>query len=187
MSSNRLNPLDSSVPPIDWAWCRFDDLGLRGLYEVMAIRQRVFILEQGPYLDADGLDDRAWHLLGRARSNAGGSAGGGAGDGEGGGELLAYLRLVDPGLKYAEPSIGRVVTDASVRRTGLGRRLLAEAVAGHDRLWPGHGNRISAQSHLQDFYAAFGFRTVSAAPYLEDNIPHVEMWRVPGAGSAPSA
>ncbi|WP_047198344.1 GNAT family N-acetyltransferase [Caldimonas brevitalea] len=135
-------------------------MSLQGLYDVLALRQRVFILEQGPYLDADGLDQHAWHLLGRDEA----------------GRLLAYLRVVDPGLKYAEPSIGRVVTDAAARGLGLGRRLVAEAVAGLDRLWPGHANRISAQTHLQAFYCAFGYQPVGE-PYLEDGIPHIEMLR----------
>jgi len=145
---------------LSWRWSRFEDLGLQGLYDVMAIRQRVFVLEQGPYLDADGLDQHAWHLLGR--------------DDEG--RLLAYLRIVDPGFKYDEPSLGRVVTDAAVRGSGAGRALVAEGVAGCDRLWPGLAVRISAQAHLQRFYGEVGFATVSDE-YQEDDIPHVEMLR----------
>lgn len=152
-----------SPTPITWTWQRFEDLGVQGLYDVLALRQRVFILEQGPYLDADGLDASAWHLLGR----------------DGAGALVAYLRVVDPGAKYDEPSIGRVVTDAAVRGSGLGHRLLAEAVAGLARLWPGRANRISAQQHLQGFYGAYGWRSVGEA-YLEDGIPHVAMQRPPG-------
>jgi ElaA protein len=143
-----------------WHWSRFEELGVHALYEVLALRQRVFILEQGPYLDADGLDPHAWHLLGR--------------DGEG--KLVAYLRVVDPGYKYDEPSIGRVVTDKAARGSGIGRLLVAEGVAGCDRLWPGLAVRISAQAHLQRFYGEVGFETVGD-PYLEDEIPHVEMLR----------
>jgi len=143
-----------------WHWSRFGELGLQGLYDVLAIRQRVFVLEQGPYLDADGLDQHAWHLRGL--------------DGEG--RLMAYLRIVDPGFKYDEPSIGRVVTDAAVRGTGAGRALLHEGVAGCDRLWPGRAVRISAQAHLQRYYGRVGFEPVGQ-PYLEDGIPHVEMLR----------
>ena len=143
-----------------WHWSRFEGLSLQALYDALALRQRVFILEQGPYLDADGLDQHAWHLFGRNDA----------------GELLAYLRAVDPGHKYDEPSLGRVVTDASVRGTGVGRQLVGEGVAGCDRLWPGQAVRISAQAHLQRFYGAFGFGPVGEA-YLEDGIPHIEMLR----------
>ncbi|MDE1951037.1 MAG: GNAT family N-acetyltransferase [Burkholderiales bacterium] len=147
-----------------WGWQRFAELGVDNLYDALALRCRVFVLEQGPYQDPDGLDRGAWHLLGRSTGDAG----------EGG--LIAYLRLVDPGLKYAEPSIGRVVTAAEWRGRGLGRRLVAEGVAGCARLWPGRAIRISAQAHLERFYAGFGFAAVGA-PYLEDGIPHLEMLR----------
>ncbi|HET9821048.1 MAG TPA: GNAT family N-acetyltransferase [Burkholderiaceae bacterium] len=143
-----------------WTWHRFEQLGVDGLYDALQLRCRVFVLEQGPYLDPDGLDRRAWHLLGRDE----------------GGALAAYLRLVDPGAKFDEPSIGRVVTTPETRGTGLGRALVAEGVAGHDRLFPGCGNRISAQAHLERFYEAFGYRRVGEG-YLEDDIPHLEMWR----------
>ncbi len=146
--------------PIHWQWSRFEELSLQGLYDILAVRQKVFILEQGPYLDADGLDQHAWHLQGR--------------DDEG--RLLAYLRVVDPGFKYEEPSIGRVVTAAEARGTGLGRLLVAEGVAGCDRLWPGLAVRISAQAHLQRYYGQVGFAAVGDE-YLEDEIPHVEMLR----------
>ena len=48
-----------------WTWTRFEELGVQGLYEVLALRCRVFVLEQGAYLDPDGLDAHSWHLQGR--------------------------------------------------------------------------------------------------------------------------
>lgn len=150
------------MAPIHWQWTRFEGLTLQALYDVLALRQKVFVLEQGPYLDADGLDQHSWHLLGRDDS----------------GELLLYLRVVDPGLKYDDPSIGRVVIDKSLRGTGLGRVMMAEAMRRCSDAWPGRGNRISAQAHLGRFYGEFGFVPVGEA-YLEDNIPHQEMWRQP--------
>jgi ElaA protein len=145
---------------VNWTWCRFAELGVENLYDALALRSRVFVLEQGPYLDPDGADRPAWHLLGR----------------DTGGALHAYLRLVDPGVKYAEPSLGRVVTAPEVRGTGLGRRLVAEGVARSALAWPGRGIRISAQAHLARFYGEFGFFGVGE-PYLEDDIPHIEMVR----------
>ena len=79
-----------------------------------------------------------------------------------------------PGLKYAEPSIGRVITAPEVRGTGLGRRLFAEGVQRCEAAWPDQGIRISAQAHLERLYASYGFARVGAN-YLEDDIPHVEM------------
>jgi ElaA protein len=143
-----------------WQWFRFADLGVDNLYDALALRCRVFILEQGAYLDPDGIDRVSWHLLGRDEQ----------------GVLHAYLRLVDPGVKYAEPSMGRVITSPEKRGTGLGRALVAQCMAQQDRVWHGHGNRISAQAHLAPLYAHFGYVAVGET-YLEDNIPHLEMLR----------
>jgi len=147
-----------------WTWARFEGLSLDDLYDALALRAQVFGVEQAcAYLDPDGLDRQAWHLLARER----------------GGRLVAYLRVVDPDAKYDVPSIGRVVVDPSRRGTGLGGTLMTEGLARCDAAWPGRANRISAQSHLQVFYAAQGYEA-RGQPYLEDDIPHIEMER-PGS------
>jgi ElaA protein len=143
-----------------WHWSRFHELGVDRLYDALALRCRVFILEQGPYLDPDGLDRHAWHLLGHDDA----------------GVLQAYLRVVDPERKFDEPSIGRVITAPEVRGRGAGRVLVGEGVRRCLQAFPGQGIRISAQAHLARFYGGFGFATVGE-PYLEDGIPHVEMLR----------
>lgn len=145
-----------------WAWQRFEALGVDSLYALLALRARVFILEQGPYLDPDGLDQHSWHLLGR----------------DGRGALVAYLRIVDAGLKYAEPSMGRVVLEKSLRGSGLADALVAEGLVRAAQAWPGQGNRISAQAHLQRFYGRHGFAP-QGETYLEDDIAHIQMWRSP--------
>ena len=145
-----------------WTWQRFADLGVDNLYDLLALRCRVFILEQGAYQDPDGIDRQSAHLLGRDAA----------------GEARACLRIVDPGIKYAEPSMGRVVLDKGLRGSGLADVLVAEGLARADTAWPGRGNRISAQAHLQRFYGRHGYLPVGE-PYLEDNIPHIEMWRAP--------
>ena len=147
---------------LSWTWQRFADLGVDGVYDMLALRAKVFILEQGPFLDPDGVDRHCWHLSGRDAA----------------GELRAYLRLVDPGIKYAQPSIGRVVLDLPLRGSGLADLLVAEGLTRADVAWPGAGNRISAQAHLQRFYGRHGFVAVGE-PYIEDTIPHIEMWRSP--------
>ena len=146
---------------MQFTWSRFEQLGVDNLHDALQLRSRVFILEQGPYLDVDGNDRASWHLLGRDEAQ----------------RLQAYLRVVDPGVKYAEPSIGRVVTAPEVRGTGLGRTLMAEGLAGCALRWPGRSIRISAQARLQRFYTELGFCSVGDE-YLEDSIPHLEMlWR----------
>jgi ElaA protein len=150
--------------PIVWQWSRFQDLRPEHLYEVVRLREGVFIVEQKcAYPDADGRDPAAWHLLGwRER------------DGER--RLVAYARVFEPGVRYPEGSVGRVVTAPEVRRTGLGRILMAEALRRLESLAPGQPIRLAAQRHLENFYSSLGFTTASA-PYEEDGIMHVDMLR----------
>jgi len=144
-----------------WRCAAFDALSVRDLYALMTFRQEVFVVEQRcAYLDADGLDPRAWHLWTESPQ----------------GHVLAYARLFAPGVKYPEASLGRVATALSVRRTGLGRELVAEALAVLARECPGAAVHISAQSYLERFYASYGFVTVGEG-YLEDDIPHLAMER----------
>lgn len=145
-----------------WSWTRFQNLGVQPLYDILALRCRVFVLEQGAFLDPDGADPHSWHLQGR----------------DAGGVLQAYLRAVDPGVKYAEPSIGRVITAPEVRRSGLGRKLMREGLVRCAAQWPGLGVRISAQARLRPFYAEFGFQCVGDE-YIEDDVPHIQMLRRP--------
>ncbi|HEX9390709.1 MAG TPA: GNAT family N-acetyltransferase [Usitatibacteraceae bacterium] len=147
---------------LTWQFSRFENLSLHDWYAVSTLRTDVFVVEQNcPFQDNDGADPHSWHLLGWEEI-------------DGRRELVAYCRLVDAGIKYAEPSIGRVVTARAVRMKGYGRILLAEALARHAALFPGRGNRIGAQQRLEKFYQAFGFETVSDV-YIEDDIPHLEM------------
>ena len=141
-----------------WSWLRFEDLGVHGLYDILALRCRVFILEQGAFLDTDGADLHSWHLQGRDDS----------------GVLQAYLRAVDPGIKYAEASIGRVITAPEMRGTGLGKALMREGLVRCAAQWPGQALRISAQARLRRFYGEFGFVPASDE-YPEDGIPHLQM------------
>jgi ElaA protein len=146
-----------------WTWARFADLVADDLYDALALRSRVFVVEQlCNFLDPDGVDRSSGHLLGR----------------DAGGRLVGYLRVVDPGVAFAEPSIGRVVTAPEVRGTGLGRRLMAEGLERCRAAWPGQGIRINAQAHLERFYAGFGF-VPAGEVFIEDNIPHLPMWRAP--------
>lgn len=148
-------------PVAQWVCRPFGGLGVDALYALLQLRQQVFSVEQDcAYLDADGLDPQCWHLLGFDVA----------------GRLLACLRIVPPGLRYDESSIGRVATHLDARGTGLGLELVAKGVARCLQLHPTHAIRISAQAHLDGFYARLGF--VAEGPiYLEDDIPHVAMRR----------
>jgi ElaA protein len=147
---------------IDWRFCRFGELSPIELARIYRARQQVFSIEQQCiYLDADEADEVSRHLAAWSSAHA---------------VPLAYARLVNPGGKYAEPSIGRVITTAPARGLGLGRELVRRLIAHSARVHPGQGIRISAQERLARFYADFGFVGVGL-PYLEDGIPHLEMLR----------
>ena len=145
-----------------WRCTPFNALSPAELHGIHMARQRVFVVEQGcAFLDADPADTLAHHL-------------GAWRDGEL--EPVAYARLLPPGTKYADASIGRVLTALSARGQGLGRELTARALSLVGSIWPGAAVRISAQSRLEPFYASFGFDIVGPR-YLEDGIDHTEMLR----------
>jgi len=159
-------------PEIRWQWTRFDDLEPRHLYALLRARGEVFIIEQRcAFLDTDGVDLHAWHLLGWAAPARTADRAHDAVE-----VLAAYLRLIEPRRVFDEPSIGRVLTVTPFRRIGLGRPLMKEGLRKAAELYPGHAVRIGAQIRLERFYQSLGFRTVSAM-YIEDGIEHVQMLR----------
>lgn len=143
---------------LNFRWSRFDELSARDFYEAVHARESVFVVEQEcAYQEVDELDPLAWHLFATE-----------------GGQLAAYVRLVGPGDKFAEPSIGRVLTLKAFRGRQLGRALMSEAIRFTEQTYPGLGIKIGAQVYLTDFYTSFGFEAVSI-PYDEDGIAHVDM------------
>ncbi|MDO5653143.1 MAG: GNAT family N-acetyltransferase [Brachymonas sp.] len=152
----------------------FDELTLRELQALHVLRQQVFVVEQNcAYQDADDTDLISWHLF--ALDDAG--------------RALATCRLIPAGHKYTEAAIGRLANAAQARGTGMGRAIMEAAIAELAQRSPGP-IRISAQQYLQRFYESLGFEVVGA-PYLEDDIPHLEMLRAgatqnhPGVVGAP--
>lgn len=146
-----------------WRCARLDELTAREAHDILQARSAVFVVEQAcVFQDMDGADPESWHLFVREA-----------------GRIAAYCRLVPAGVKFAEPSIGRVITTRPARGTGLGRALMEEALRRCDALWPGSAVRIGAQRRLEDFYRTLGFVTDSE-PYDEDGIAHVEMIRPGG-------
>ena len=143
-------------------WC---ELTTDELYELLALRAEVFVVEQTcPFQDLDGLDrrDGVLHLLGYEE-----------------GQLVAYARIMAPGIGDEQgAAIGRVVTSPRSRGGGLGHRLLDEAVTACTVRWPAHSIWLGAQAHLQGFYGKHGF-VAEGEGYLEDDIPHMGMRRQP--------
>ena len=147
---------------MDWFVKHWDELTRDELYDLLAVRTAVFVVEQCcPYQEADGLDRRAWHVFAR----------------DGGETIQACLRILEPENGTAQ--IGRVLTVD--RGTGLGRALMERGIRA---AWEKTGARrirleaqscLEAQSYAQGFYETLGFRRTEAPEFLEDGIPHMEM------------
>lgn len=144
---------------ISWAIKPFNALTIYELYEILELRQRVFVLEQKcAFIDNDYLDVDSYHLMGYDAK----------------GKLVAYARILPPGVDYSEASIGRVVTQPAVRGTGLGKMLMQEAIKELIRLFGKAPVKIKAQYYLLKFYQSFGFMPQGYV-FMEDDIEHIEM------------
>jgi ElaA protein len=145
-----------------WTLKPFDELTAKELYYILQLRNEVFIVEQNcPYQDLDNKDLYAFHLMGMKEN-----------------KLMAYSRLLAPGISYSESSIGRVVSSPATRKTGMGKKLMKESILQIENLFQTDTIRIGAQLYLKNFYESFGF-IQDGDPYLEDNIPHIIMLRKP--------
>jgi len=157
---------------LEWRWKRFDDLTTAEVYDMLAARSAVFVVEQNcVYGDIDGLDVDAWHLFAY-------------GEGEKRPALAGYLRVLLPGCpdeSEKDVRIGRVLTTANFRGMKLGNAMLERAIERILEQWPEQPISLHAQAHLQRFYGAFGFAP-SSGVHDEDGIAHVWMRR-PGIES----
>lgn len=142
-----------------FCWKSFDTLTNVELYALLRLRSEVFVVEQNcVFLDLDDYDQMSEHLLMQDAAGA----------------LIGTARLLPPGVKYPECSIGRVVNPLALRGTGAGKRLMTEAVHRARARFPGTPILIWAQQRLQGFYEQFGF-VCCAEPEYEDGILHVKM------------
>lgn len=142
----------------EWLLRKFEALTPIELYAILQLRNEVFVVEQNcVFQDADDKDQASWHLMGMQNH-----------------KLVAYTRLVPPGMSYKEPSIGRVVTSPIVRGTGIGKELMQHSIDECYRLFGKQAIKIGAQYYLKQFYGSLGFEQVSEI-YLEDGIEHIYM------------
>jgi ElaA protein len=143
---------------MNWKYVkRMEELSAEDLYKILKLRQDVFVIEQNCiYEDIDNLDQKSEHLLL-----------------ESGNKLIAYSRIVPAGLKFATPSIGRIVVSPAHRGRGYGYRIVKKSIeivreSGSKEVF------IEAQEYLHDFYQQLGFEKISD-PYDLDGIQHIEM------------
>jgi ElaA protein len=147
------------MPDIALEWQRFAELSAERLYELLRFRQAIFVVEQrSPFPDLDGIDQEAWHLLLRIAGRLGGC-----------------LRLQPP----PHLRIGRLAIAAGLRRQGLARRLMTEALGCCREHWPGRPILLTAQLPLVGFYEGLGFSPISQ-PYDDFGLTHLHMRRLPG-------
>jgi ElaA protein len=146
---------------IEWSLKKFDDLTPLELYKIMQLRNEVFVVEQNcPYQDADNKDLSSYHFMGWDKD-----------------KLLAYTRILPPGLSYTQASIGRVVNSPAARGGGIGKELMLQSIEQVKQLFGEAPIKIGAQLYLHKFYISLGFQQTSDV-YLEDNIEHIEMVRL---------
>jgi ElaA protein len=141
-----------------WVLKKFQELTPDELYALLRLRAEVFVIEQTcAFQDLDNKDQPSYHLLGYLQD-----------------ELVAYTRLVPPGISYTAASIGRVVTSPAHRKKGFGKLLMQESIKVCDQLFGKNTIMIGAQCYLIEFYSSLGF-VPSGEVYLEDGIEHIEM------------
>lgn len=144
---------------LHWVLKPFNQLTPHELYFIMQLRSEVFVVEQNCiYQDADNKDLKSYHLMGFSDA----------------GQLMAYTRLLPAGVSYREPSIGRVITHADVRKQGAGKELMQQSIKACYQLFGRQSIKIGAQLYLKRFYESFGFDQTGPV-YLEDGIEHIEM------------
>lgn len=148
---------------LDWQFKPYKELILNEFHDIIALRLKAFVVEQNcSYLDLDGKDKKAYHLLLR----------------DGKGDVIATARILPPGLAYDEVAIGRVVLNPDFRGSGVGIELMERCVKFAQEEFGIVPIRISAQKHLEAFYNKSGFVS-TGKEYFEDEIPHVEMLLTP--------
>lgn len=142
-----------------WQLKKFNDLTNSELYQILALRSAVFVVEQAcAYQDIDDRDQDSLHLYLKEA-----------------GEIVAYARLLPLGSSFDDAlSIGRVLVKETKRGQGLARDLLERAINTLEASFGQAPIRIHGQSYLKEFYESLGF-VVTGEEFLEDGIPHLSM------------
>lgn len=143
---------------MNWNIKKFNQFKIEEIYKILALRNKVFIVEQEcAYLDCDDKDLNSYHLFSEEN-----------------GVVVAYLRILERGVSYDEISIGRVAVKKNYRGKGISREMMLKAIEFIESNLKEDTIKIQAQVYLLNFYSSLGFKAVSEE-YLEDNIPHIDM------------
>jgi ElaA protein len=137
----------------------FNELTLHELYEILKIRNEVFMIEQRiEYNDTDDIDFECIHIMFCEKS----------------GKVAAYSRAIPAGKIGKHAAFGRVCVRTEYRKTGLGRKLVAKVIDCIEDRFGENDIEIGAQAYLEKFYGSFGFKTVSDV-FSIGGIDHVKM------------
>lgn len=132
---------------LDFYLKRFPELGNDELYEILKLRQSVFILEQKAlFEDIDDLDKDAYHLSSRNS-----------------GSLLAYARFYE---KKKGIELGRIIIEKGHRGSGLSSQLIEYCLYQIENHFPGRDITIEAIGSLEELYNSFGFKR-NAEPFMD--------------------
>ena len=154
-SANQQAP---GIPGLQWRWYELEQMKPVLLYDMLALREAIFVVEQSCiYQELDGLDNAAQHLLGIHD-----------------GAVVACLRLLPPAGEETRVRIGRVAVSSDWRKQGVARLMMQKAIDRARVGYPSCGVFLDAQTYLLDFYRSLGFQ-LSGDEFLEDGIPHISM------------
>jgi ElaA protein len=143
---------------ITFEFKHFNELSNPELYDLLQLRAEIFVVEQTCiYNDLDGLDKEATHLIVKNDD-----------------EIIATSRLLKPGTRFPDFSIGRVVVKKAQRGKQLGEKMMKKAIQFMLAEWGAKTIKVSAQKYLERFYSDLGFE-IFTGDYLEDGISHVGM------------
>lgn len=134
----------------------FHELTTAELYELLRIRNDVFVVEQDcVYQDLDYDDQPAIHLWITEEER-----------------VVALCRVCPAGTHMEEVSIGRVITVE--RGKGYGKAIMLAAIEAAKEHLGAHHIDLEAQVYAKGFYEKVGFRQ-SSKPFILDGIPHIKM------------
>jgi ElaA protein len=143
---------------LQWCWYALEQMEPLLLYDLMAFREAIFVVEQSCiYQELDGLDKIALHLLALQDQS-----------------VVACLRVLPPYGQETRVRIGRVAVSAEWRKRGLAGLMMRRSIVKAKSEYASSGIFLNAQSYLKAFYESQGFQ-VCGNEFLEDGIPHLPM------------
>ncbi|MDO6695574.1 GNAT family N-acetyltransferase [Aliiglaciecola sp. 3_MG-2023] len=144
---------------MNYSFYDFAQLSANQLYQILRLRQNVFVLEQKSfYDDIDNLDQQSKHLCVYSNTQ----------------QLMAYARLRLVGDPATIGKIERVVVDSHARGQGIAANMMDEIMAYFQRDMEVRDVKLSAQVEVINFYEKWGFN-VTGDSYDDGGIEHKDM------------